>query len=661
MSFCDRQVKNVTRLQRNISILVSIIIIVALGFSVTLSITFGSAQNDETFAKITSVGLNVFRAEEEEHITALRDIYMMWKADNRAGSAIKRGYVGTLSEIYLNNVDDEKVFCVFTDENGEMLWASNNYNLKKYDVAPALKDEIVSGFYTDENIPLSVVFIAPITYRAGDATLIVGAVMLGYELTDREDLCKIKAATSCDNIIYIKQNDKFIMSADSLAQSEEVDLNRDDSALPDMIANSENGSYSGKCSICGSKYLVSAAGISDIYGRRDVFLLSGMPTTESDNARRFMIGMSVSAAIGITLIAFFLLTLSLKHMAVVPIMRSRGLAEAMDKGDLHYPDFTSRFPNNEIGDFALTLQHTKNTLSSYIEDISHVLDLMASGDFTARPSLKYEGDFVRINESFESIRHRMSDIVNGINRSSQEVYSGSEQMSQGSAVLADGTVTQAAAIDDLNDRIDTIVSRTKANADNAVRCRELSDNAAKSSEEQNITMQRLSAAMRDIEDKSRQINNIIQTIDSIAFQTNILALNAAVEAARAGSSGKGFAVVADEVRNLASKSADAVKETARLIDATTEAVAEGVRLAEEAAASMNEIAEQTADTGRLVNKIAEKSLEQSEDINEINKALERISGVVAQNSATAEETAASCEELTSQSRELTRQIQILKA
>lgn len=234
-------------------------------------------------------------------------------------------------------------------------------------------------------------------------------------------------------------------------------------------------------------------------------------------------------------------------------------------------------------------------------------------------------------------------------------------MSQGSAVLADGTVTQAAAIDDLNDRIDTIVSRTKANADNAVRCRELSDNAAKSSEEQNITMQRLSAAMRDIEDKSRQINNIIQTIDSIAFQTNILALNAAVEAARAGSSGKGFAVVADEVRNLASKSADAVKETARLIDATTEAVAEGVRLAEEAAASMNEIAEQTADTGRLVNKIAEKSLEQSEDINEINKALERISGVVAQNSATAEETAASCEELTSQSRELTRQIQILKA
>ena len=59
--------------------------------------------------------------------------------------------------------------------------------------------------------------------------------------------------------------------------------------------------------------------------------------------------------------------------------------------------------------------------------------------------------------------------------------------------------------------------------------------------------------MREINESSRKIVDIIGVIDSIAFQTNILALNAAVEAARAGDQGRGFAVVASEVRSLAQR------------------------------------------------------------------------------------------------------------
>ncbi|HOV42043.1 MAG TPA: methyl-accepting chemotaxis protein, partial [Oscillospiraceae bacterium] len=198
------------------------------------------------------------------------------------------------------------------------------------------------------------------------------------------------------------------------------------------------------------------------------------------------------------------------------------------------------------------------------------------------------------------------------------------------------------------------------NAKNAKKASALAKETFEQVDEGHKSMSRMLEAMQDINNSSEQISRIIKVIDDIAFQTNILALNAAVEAARAGAAGKGFAVVADEVRALAEKSAEAAKDTSKLIEESISNVQTGTQLAGNTAGALDKIVEMVSQVEEFINRIAEASEGQASAVEQINSGMEQITDVIQRNSATAEESAAASQELTGQANLLKEKIDKFK-
>lgn len=306
---------------------------------------------------------------------------------------------------------------------------------------------------------------------------------------------------------------------------------------------------------------------------------------------------------------------------------------------------------DEIGNIANAVNMLCISLKTATNDIGRILGEMADENFAVDVEMNrnyYIGDFAVLADNLEAIKNKLSSVLTDISLAAEQVSSGSEQVAAGAQTLSQGTVEQTVAIDQLAANLENIEEQVKANSENCIEAHKLMNNTSGYLDEVNGRMNSLTEAMTNINSTSDKISNIIKTIEDIAFQTNILALNAAVEAARAGEAGKGFAVVADEVRNLAAKSAEAVSDTTKLIGSSVEAVNSGSKITAQTAEALKTLDEYTLELKKIINDITESGRRQTDMVTKITEDINRISGVVQSNSATAEESAAASEELSGQ-------------
>lgn len=268
------------------------------------------------------------------------------------------------------------------------------------------------------------------------------------------------------------------------------------------------------------------------------------------------------------------------------------------------------------------------------------------------PSHRCRDEVRQLLATLQKMSLELKSIVFDVRQGAESVSGAAAQIASSTDDLSARTESQASALQETAASIEQLAATVHQNSDNAFQANKLAQTTAEQAKAGGQLVTEVVKTMSAIDSSSKQVSDIIEVINTIAFQTNILALNAAVEAARAGEQGRGFAVVAGEVRNLAQRSADAAKEIKVLIDHSVHTIHSGNQLVEQAGASIQAIVEGIYDVSNLVHEISTASQEQSLGIDQANIAVSQMEQTTQQNVALVEESAAASKSLQVQAQQL---------
>ncbi|WP_196593428.1 methyl-accepting chemotaxis protein [Pectinatus sottacetonis] len=352
-------------------------------------------------------------------------------------------------------------------------------------------------------------------------------------------------------------------------------------------------------------------------------------------------------------------------------------------------------------------------ISTRLAEVVSFLNILADGNFSQdvpEKSMADESEFGEVSRAVSAMVKNIRKLVQNLTNASQQLAASSEQLNASAEQSAQasnqvaGSVTEVAHGSEqqvqLSDKANNVVEQiAKAIGQVSLNTQTVSGAAEKTAStadagekiiqkavKQMKLIQEKTDAMSNVvgelENKSKQIGQIVDAISNISGQTNLLALNAAIEAARAGSAGKGFAVVAEEVRKLAEQSQDAAKKITDLINEvqiktngvvtvmgdSKNHVTEGSKVVSDAGDNFEQIYHMVCDmtsqiqkNSAAVEKITNNTKEVVGAVQKINDASKKNSGETQNISAATEEQSASVEEIASASQHLAKMAEKLQA
>jgi methyl-accepting chemotaxis protein len=346
-----------------------------------------------------------------------------------------------------------------------------------------------------------------------------------------------------------------------------------------------------------------------------------------------------------------------------------------------------------------------NKIADKIHSTRDMLGVIASGDLTQRIQIDNNSDdedeLDELSRSFNGFADEFERLINVISKnsdhlaetsetlsaSSEEVNALSEQMAATVQEIANGRLGLSKICCDSKNQSDVFIESVKEVATLAKRSAEsaleVDDFAMKGGESAKMAGEKMETikamvsssadAVKELGEKSKQINKVIEVINGISEQTNLLALNAAIEAARAGDAGKGFAVVADEVMKLAEESRKATEQIKNMIEEISKSTEDAIQVinsgtghveesgvvVNEALASLDTMSGKVKELTNQINQIRESTEAQLDSTGSVHDSMETVHRMEEDGAAATEEVAATVEETTNAIQQVSYTAQVL--
>lgn len=294
-------------------------------------------------------------------------------------------------------------------------------------------------------------------------------------------------------------------------------------------------------------------------------------------------------------------------------------------------------------------------ISKRMNDIVKFLGELSKGNFSKEvpnSSLQDKSEFGTVSKAIDTMNKNIRNLIRQLAQTSEQLAASSEEMTASAeqsaqasnqvaisiTEVAEGAENQLKLVYSTSEVVGQMSNAIQQVAQNAVIVSSSTEKTGKAANEgeravekainqMNVIDQKTSATANvigELEEKSNQIGQIVETISNIAGQTNLLALNAAIEAARAGEQGRGFSVVADEVRKLAEQSQDAAKQIADLIGEVQEKTNHAVAFMNDGRREVTIGTDVVNVAGAGFREIIKMIREISDQIHEISAAIEQL-------------------------------------